>query len=164
MRLPLRIVKEVRAAIPETMPLFVRVSATDAAEGGWSAEDTVAYALELKALGVDVVDCSSGGFAEGAITPHALYQTPYSEKVRHEAGIATMAVGNIFEPDHVNGIIAAGRADLCAIARAHLADPYWTLHAAAALGYRGLAWPAPYLSGRDQYVRNLARANSQGTP
>ena len=75
-----------------------------------------------------------------------------------------MAVGNIFEPDHVNGIIAAGRADLCALARAHLADPYWTLHAAAKLGYDGLVWPNPYLTGRDQYVRNLLRAEASGIP
>jgi anthraniloyl-CoA monooxygenase len=87
-----------------------------------------------------------------------MFQTPFSDRIRNEAGIATMAVGNIFEPDHVNSIIAAGRADLCCLARPHLADPYWTLHAAARLGYDRVEWPVQYLSGRDQLVRNLQRA------
>jgi len=86
-----------------------------------------------------------------------MFQTPFADRIRNEVGIATMAVGNIFEPDHVNSIIAAGRADLCALARPHLADPYWTLHAAAALGYDAQPWPLPYLTGRDQYLRNRAR-------
>jgi anthraniloyl-CoA monooxygenase len=87
-----------------------------------------------------------------------MFQTPFSDRIRNEAGIATMAVGNIFEPDHVNSIIAAGRADLCCLARPHLADPYWSLHAAAQLGYDQIAWAVQYLSGRDQYLRNLKRA------
>ena len=81
-----------------------------------------------------------------------------NDLIRNEIGIATMAVGAIFEPDHVNSIIAAGRADLCALARPHLADPYWSLHAAAQLGYHDMTWPNPYLRGKDQLERNLARA------
>jgi anthraniloyl-CoA monooxygenase len=87
-----------------------------------------------------------------------MYQTPFADRIRNEAGIATMAVGAIFEPDHVNSILMAGRADLCAIGRPHLADPYWTLHAAASLGVRDVEWPVQYRSGRDQLERNLARA------
>jgi anthraniloyl-CoA monooxygenase len=86
-----------------------------------------------------------------------MFQTPFSDRIRNEVGIATMAVGNVFEVDHVNSIIAAGRADLCALARPHLADPFWTLHAAAELGYDDQAWPLPYLAGREQYLRNRAR-------
>src|SRR5438105_15758274 len=87
-----------------------------------------------------------------------MFQTPFSHRIRNEIGTATMAVGNIFEPDHVNSILMAGRADLCALARPHLADPYWTLHAAAQLGYSDIAWPVQYLAGKAQLERNLARA------
>jgi anthraniloyl-CoA monooxygenase len=87
-----------------------------------------------------------------------MFQTPFADRIRNEAKIATMAVGNIFEPDHVNSIIAAGRADICCLARPHLADPYWSLHAAAKLGYDQIGWPVQYLAGRDQLVRNLKRA------
>jgi anthraniloyl-CoA monooxygenase len=87
-----------------------------------------------------------------------MFQTPFSDRIRNEVGIATMAVGNIFEADHVNSIIAAGRADLCALARPHLADPFWTLHAAAQLGFSAAPWPPQYLNGKEQLERNLARA------
>jgi len=87
-----------------------------------------------------------------------MYQTPFADRIRNEVGIAAMAVGAIFEPDHVNSILMAGRADLCALARPHLADPYWTLHAAAALGYPEVEWPVQYLQGKAQLERNLARA------
>jgi len=90
-----------------------------------------------------------------------MYQTPFSDRVRNEVGIATIAVGNIFEADHVNTIVAAGRADLCALARPHLADPFWTLHAAAQEGCAEAAWPKPYWQGRLQLERNLARAAQQ---
>ena len=86
-----------------------------------------------------------------------MFQTPYSDRIRNEAGLATMAVGNIFECDHANSILAAGRADLVALARPHLADPYWTLHAAGAQGYDAQWWPNPYLTGREQYLRLLER-------
>ena len=86
-----------------------------------------------------------------------MFQTPFSDRVRNEAGIATMAVGNITEADHVNSILMAGRADLCCLARPHLTDPYWTLHAAARQGYGGVEWPKPYEAGRDQLQRLIAR-------
>jgi anthraniloyl-CoA monooxygenase len=86
-----------------------------------------------------------------------MFQVPFSDRIRNEAGVPTIAVGNITEYDHVNTIVAAGRADLCALARAHLADPYWTLHAAAQQGHR-VAWPKPYEAGRIQYERELQRA------
>ena len=88
----------------------------------------------------------------------ACYQTPFSDRIRNEVGIATVAVGAISEADHANSIIAAGRADLCAIARPHLADPAWTLHEAARIGYGGLPWPKQYRSARSQYEANLSRA------
>jgi len=86
-----------------------------------------------------------------------MYQAPFADRIRNEVGIATMAVGAIYTPDHINSIIAAGRADLCALARPHLADPYWTLHAAAQLGYTDMPWPDQYLNGKAQLERNLAR-------
>ena len=86
-----------------------------------------------------------------------MFQTPFSDRIRNEVGIATMAVGNIYEPDHVNSILMAGRADLCCLARPHLADPYWTLRAAASLGYPGQAWPQPYRAGGEQLNRLAAR-------
>jgi anthraniloyl-CoA monooxygenase len=89
-----------------------------------------------------------------------MFQTPFSDRIRNESGMATMAVGNIFEPDHVNSILLAGRADLVCLARPHLADPYWTLHAAAALGDREVKWPYPYLPGRDQLYRLADRATT----
>jgi anthraniloyl-CoA monooxygenase len=89
-----------------------------------------------------------------------MYQTPFADRIRNEAGIPTIAVGAIFEADHVNGIIAAGRADLCAIARPHLADPAWTLHEAARAGVRDVAWPRQYLAGKQQLETNLARASA----
>jgi anthraniloyl-CoA monooxygenase len=88
-----------------------------------------------------------------------MFQTPFSDRIRNETGMATIAVGNIYEPDHINSILMAGRADLCCLARPHLADPYWTLHAAARLGVKGETWPKPYLAGRDQLHRLIARAD-----
>jgi anthraniloyl-CoA monooxygenase len=91
-----------------------------------------------------------------------MFQTPFSDRIRNEAGVATMAVGNIYEPDHVNSILAAGRADLCALARPHLADPNWSLRAAAELGWRGLRPPEPYLAGFAQLARNLEKQQQAG--
>jgi anthraniloyl-CoA monooxygenase len=109
--------------------------------------------------GADLIDVSAGQTSRDAAPVYGrMFQTPFSDRIRNEVGIATMAVGNIFEADHVNGIIAAGRADLCALARPHLADPYWTLHAAAAQRYPGQTWPVQYLQGKEQLERNLARA------
>jgi len=137
----------------------VRISATDWVEGALDGEDAVRIARVFAAAGADIMDVSAGGTSTRARPVYGrMFQAPLSDQIRQEAGIATMAVGNIYETDHVNSIIAAGRADLCCLARPHLADPYWTLHAAAQLGFKGQQWPVQYLSGRSQYERNLAKA------
>ena len=108
----------------------------------------------LKDAGVDICDVSAGQTSTRADPVYGrMFQTPFSDRIRNETGMATMAVGNIFEPDHVNSILLAGRADLVCLARPHLADPYWTLHAAAELGDASVAWPDPYLTGREQLYR-----------
>jgi anthraniloyl-CoA monooxygenase len=159
LRFPLEVFVAMRAVWPAHKPMSVRISATDWVEGGITGDDAVEIARAFAAAGADIIDVSAGQTSTRAKPIYGrMFQTPFSDRIRNEAGIATMAVGNIFEPDHVNGIIAAGRADLCCLARPHLADPYWALHAAAGLGYDQIAWPVQYLSGRDQYLRNLKRA------
>jgi anthraniloyl-CoA monooxygenase len=159
LRFPLQVFAAMRAVWPEHKPMSVRISATDWVEGGITGEDAVEVARAFAAAGADIIDVSAGQTSTRARPIYGrMFQTPFADRIRNEAGIATMAVGNIFEPDHVNSIIAAGRADLCSLARPHLADPYWALHAAAQLGYDQIAWPVQYLSGREQYVRNLKRA------
>ncbi len=161
LRYPLEVFAAMRAAWPAHKPMSVRISATDWVEGGIAAADSVEVARHFRAAGADLIDVSAGQTSRRAKPVYGrMFQTPFSDRIRNEVGIATMAVGNIFEPDHVNGIIAAGRADLCALARPHLADPYWSLHAAAQIGYEHL-WPKQYLTGRDQYLRNLQRAAAQ---
>jgi anthraniloyl-CoA monooxygenase len=162
LRFPLEVFAALRAVWPAHKPMSVRISATDWVPGGIAPGDAVEVARAFHGAGADLIDVSAGQTSRQARPVYGrMFQTPFSDRIRNELGIATMAVGNIFEPDHVNGIIAAGRADLCAIARPHLADPYWTLHAAAQLGYDEIAWPKPYLHGRDQYLRNLRRAVAQ---
>ena len=159
LRYPLEVFRAMRAVWPEDRPMSVRISAVDWTEGGNTPEDAVAIARAFKDAGADLIDVSTGQTSSAARPVYGrMYQTPFSDRIRNEAGIATMAVGAIFEPDHVNSIIAAGRADLCALARPHLADPYWTLHAAAQLRYAGQAWPVQYRQGRAQLERNLERA------
>lgn len=159
MRFPLEVLGAIRAAWPEDKPVSVRISAHDWAPGGNTPDDAVAIARALKQAGADLIDVSSGQTTREAQPVYGrMYQTPFSDRIRNEAGIATIAVGNIFEADHVNSIIAAGRADLCAIARPHLADPFWTLHAAAQQGFAEIEWPKQYLSGKAQLERNIARA------
>ena len=159
MRYPLEVFSAIRAAWPQDKPISVRISAHDWAPGGNTPDDAVAIARMLKGAGADMVDVSSGQTTREAKPVYGrMYQTPFSDRIRNEVGIATVAVGNIFEADHVNSIIAAGRADLCALARPHLADPAWTLHAAAQLGFTEIEWPKQYLSGKAQLERNLARA------
>ena len=159
LRFPLEVFTAVREVWPKHKPMSVRISATDWVEGGLVGDDAVQIARAFADAGVDIMDVSAGQTSEGANPVYGrMFQTPLSDQVRQEAGVATMAVGNIYETDHVNSIIAAGRADLCCLARPHLADPYWTLHAAAQLGYRGEEWPVQYIAGRNQYERNLARA------
>jgi anthraniloyl-CoA monooxygenase len=119
----------------------------------------VEIARLFKAAGCDMIDVSTGQTTRRAQPVYGrMYQTPFADRIRQEVGIGTIAVGAIFEADHVNSIIASGRADLCALARPHLADPYWTLHAAAEQGYVDVAWPVQYLQGKAQLERNLARA------
>ncbi len=157
-RYPLEVFRALRAVWPARKPMSVRISAHDWAEGGNTADDAVAIARMFKDAGADLIDVSSGQTTRQARPIYGrMYQTPFADRIRNEIGLATMAVGAIFEPDHVNSIIAAGRADLCAIARPHLADPYWTLHAAAQLGYTAMPWPPQYLNGKAQLERNLAR-------
>ena len=159
LRYPLEVFRALRAAWPEDRPMTVRISAHDWAPGGNTPEDAVAMARAFQAAGADMIDVSSGQTTREAQPIYGrMYQTPFSDRIRNEVGIATIAVGNIFEADHVNSIVAAGRADLCAIARPHLADPAWTLHAAAQINYHEAAWPKQYLTGKAQLERNLARA------
>ena len=149
----------VRAAWPSGRPLSVRISATDWADGGQSEADLLTVARALKHAGVDLIDVSTGQTVPWQKPVYGrMWQTPFADEVRNEIGIAAIAVGNIYEPDHVNTIIAAGRADLCAIARPHLANPAWTLQAAAGLGYEAQWWPKQYLAGKAQLERNLQRA------
>jgi len=164
MRYPLEVFRAVRAAWPDDKPISVRISASDwVGEDGVTPQEAVAIARMLKEAGVDICDVSAGQTSTRAKPVYGrMFQTPFSDRIRNEAGMATMAVGNIYEPDHVNSILMAGRADLVCLARPHLADPYWTLHAAAALGDRGVAWPKPYLAGRDQLYR-LAERQEQMT-
>ncbi|MFZ5462211.1 MAG: bifunctional salicylyl-CoA 5-hydroxylase/oxidoreductase [Pseudomonadota bacterium] len=159
LRFPLEVFRALRAVWPEDKPISVRISAHDWAPGGNTPDDAVEIARLFKEAGADMIDVSSGQTTRQARPVYGrMYQTPFSDRIRNEVGIATIAVGNIFEGDHVNSIIAAGRADLCAIARPHLADPFWTLHEAAKLGYGEVEWPRQYLSGKAQLERNLARA------
>ena len=159
LRFPLEVFRAMRAVWPEERPMSVRISAVDWVEGGNMPEDAVEIARAFKQAGSDLIDVSSGQTSTAARPVYGrMYQTPLADQIRNEALIATMAVGAITEPDHVNSIVAAGRADLCALARPHLADPHWTLHAAAQLRHAGQAWPSQYLSGRAQLERNLERA------
>ncbi|KTS70424.1 hypothetical protein NS115_24800, partial [Paenibacillus jamilae] len=128
-RYPLEVFRAIRAVWPEDKPMSVRLSCHDWAEAGNTPEDALAFAKLFKAAGADLIDCTSGQvWADDQPIYGRLYQTPFADKIRNEVGIATIAVGAISEADHANSIIAAGRADLCAIARPHLADPAWTLH------------------------------------
>jgi anthraniloyl-CoA monooxygenase len=146
MRFPLEVFDAVRAAWPAERPMSVRISAVDWHEGGNEPGDAVEIARLLKSHGCDVVDVSAGQtVAEQRPRYGRLFQTPFADRIRHEVGIATMAVGNISSYSDVNTILAAGRADLCLLARAHLWDPYWTRHAAHELGV-AMAWPDPYES------------------
>ena len=155
LRYPLEVFDAVRAAWPEERPISVRISATDWMPGGFEAGDAVEVARALKARGCDIVDVSAGQVvAEQRPVYGRLFQTPFSDRVRLEAGIATMTVGNISTYEDVNSILAAGRADLCVLARAHLYDPYWTRHMATKQGYP-LPWPDPYKAVEDYEPRFL---------
>ena len=164
-RYPLEVFRAVRAAWPEDRPISVRISAHDWAEGGNTPEDAETFARMFKDAGADLIDCSSGQVVTEAKPIYGrMYQTPFSDRIRNEVEVDTIAVGAISEADHANSIIAAGRADLCAVARPFLADPAFVLHEAARIGYGGLAWPKQYLSARQQYETNLERAAEAGGP
>ncbi|MHA7879867.1 MAG: bifunctional salicylyl-CoA 5-hydroxylase/oxidoreductase [Saccharospirillum sp.] len=159
MRYPLVVFAAVRAVWPEHKPISVRISAHDwVGEAGVTPQEAVRIAAMLKDAGVDIVDVSAGQTSTQAKPQYGrMFQTPFADRIRNEVGMPTMAVGNIYDPDHVNSILMAGRADLVCLARPHLADPYWTLHAAAKIGHTEQAWPLPYLAGRDQLHRLAER-------
>lgn len=158
LRFPLEVFEAMRAAWPKRKPMSVRISATDWHDDGLSAEDSIAIAQAFANAGADLIDVSAGQTTPDARPVYGrMFQTPFCDMIRNEGRVRTMAVGNIFEPDHINSILAAGRADLCALARPHLMDPNWSLRAAAELGYGGLAAPKQYRAGYAQMQRNLAR-------
>lgn len=160
LRFPLEVFRAIRAVWPEEKPMSVRISATDWMEDGIDDDDAVEIARAFYEAGADLIDVSAGQTSPDAEPVYGrMFQTPFSDRIRNELDIATMAVGNIFEADHVNSIIAAGRADLCALARPHLSDPYWTLHRAAELRYDGVPWPKQYLAGKEQLQRLVERAD-----
>ena len=144
-RLAREVVAAVRSEWPENFPLFMRISCTDWKENGWDAEQSVELARQVKTLGVDLMDCSSGGLLPNVQIPVGPgFQTPFAEKIRHEAGILTVAVGMITEPVQADHIIRTGQADIVLLAREMLRDPYWPLRAARELG-QAASWPVQYL-------------------
>ena len=158
LRYPLEVFNAIRAVWPQGKPISVRISAHDWVPGGITPNDAVEIAKAFKAAGADVIDCSSGQVSKEEKPVYGrMFQTPFSDQVRNEAKIATIAVGAISEADHANTIIAAGRADLCAVARPHLANPSWTLNEAAKIGYLDTRWPKQYVSAKVQLERNLER-------
>lgn len=162
MRYPLEVFRAMRAVWPEGKPMSVRISANDWIDGGVTPEEAVEIARAFRAAGADIIDVSSGQTdpAEKPIYGR-MFQTPFSDRIRNEAGMPTMTVGNISDWDQVNGILMAGRADLVCLARMHLADPYWTLHAAVEQGDQASDWPAPYKGGRDLMFRLRERQEAQ---
>ncbi|MBV9646411.1 MAG: NADH:flavin oxidoreductase/NADH oxidase [Candidatus Eremiobacteraeota bacterium] len=143
-RLLRQIVAAVRREWPERLPLFVRISCSDWVAGGWTIDDSVELAKQLRSSGVDLIDCSSGGAVPNASIPIAPgYQVPFAERIRRDSGIATAAVGLITEAHQADGIVRNGQADLIVLARALLRDPYWPLHAAMELGVE-VPWPPQY--------------------
>jgi anthraniloyl-CoA monooxygenase len=159
LRYPLEVFAAMRAAWPSGKPMSVRISATDWAGGdGITVADAVEIGEAFAREGADLIDVSAGQtWADQQPVYGRMFQTPFSDRIRNEGRLATMAVGNIYEPDHANSILAAGRADLVALARPHLVDPFWTLRAAAQLDYRDVHVPPQYLNGMSQLARNLKR-------
>ena len=158
LRYPLEVFQATRAVWPAHLPVSVRISAHDWVEGGITPDDAVEIARIFKEAGADMIDCSSGQVSKDERPVYGrMFQTPFADRIRNEAGIPTIAVGAISEADHVNSIIAAGRADLCAVARPHLANPAWTLMEAAKIGYLDVEWPRQYTAAKMQLERNLER-------
>lgn len=160
LRYPIEVFKAVRAVWPAGKPISVRISAHDWTEGGITPDDAVEIARAFKLAGADMIDCSSGQVTKQEKPVYGrMFQTPFSDQIRNEVGIATIAVGAIFEADNINTIIAAGRADLCAVARMHLVNPAWTVLEAAKIGFKDLTWPKQYMSAKSQIERNIEREN-----
>lgn len=161
---PLEVFHAIRAVWPEEKPISVRLSTNDWYEGGNTPEDAAIFAAMFKEAGADLIDCSSGQVVKQEKQVFGrMWQTPFSDKIRNEVQVPTIAVGAISEADHANSVIAAGRADLCAIARPHLADPSFVMHEAAKVGYSGQVWPKQYYASRQQYEANLARAAAEAS-
>jgi anthraniloyl-CoA monooxygenase len=162
LRFPLEVFAAMRAVWPADKPMSVRISAHDWIDGGVTPDEAVQVAKMFHAAGADIIDVSSGQ-TDPAEKPlyGRMFQTPFSDRIRNEAGIPTMTVGNITDSDQVNSILIAGRADLVCLARMHLADPYWTLHAAVEQGDTGTEWPQPYRGGRDLMMRLRERQEAQ---
>ena len=166
MRYPLELFAAMRRAWPANRPMSVRISATDwAGDEGITSTDAVAIGEAFAREGADLIDVSAGQTWAGQQPVYGrMFQTPFSDRIRNEAKLATMAVGNIYEPDHANSILAAGRADLVALGRPHLVDPFWTLRAAAQLDYRDIHVPPQYLNGMAQLSRNMKRDAQANIP
>ncbi len=172
-RFPLELAEALRAVWPQDKPVFLRVSAVDGVDGGWSMDDTVAYAKELKARGIDVIDCSSGGLFGSATAARIKrswgFQVPYAERVRREAGIKSMAVGLIVDPAHAEEVLQKGQADLIAIAREALVNPSWPQMAEIALGRTASDamddWPVQYgwwLKHRERSIAQIRADEAAG--
>jgi anthraniloyl-CoA monooxygenase len=162
LRFPLEVFDVVRAHWPRHKPLSVRISASDWAPGGITPEDGLKIATAFHARGADIIDVSAGQTSRWASPVYGrMFQTPFSEMIRNECRIPTIAVGNITTADQVNTIIAAGRADICALARPHLSNPNFTLMASAEYGYAEQFWPLPYLAGKDQLFRLTQRQQAE---
>ena len=163
LRYPLEVFRAMRAAWPAERPMSVRISANDwMGELGVTPDEAVEIARAFTEAGADLIDVSAGQtWAECKPVYGRMFQTPFSDQIRNEGHVSTMAVGNIYETDHVNSILAAGRADLVALARPHLVDPMWTLRAAAQHDYRDVRVPPPYVGGQAQLTRNMKRAAEQ---
>ena len=159
LRFPLEVFRAMRAAWPADRPMSVRISANDwMGDQGVTPDEAVEIGRAFAHAGADLIDVSAGQtWADCQPVYGRMFQTPFADQIRNEGQVRTMAVGNIYEPDHVNSILAAGRADLVALARPHLIDPMWTLRAAALHDYRQVHVPPQYLGGMAQLARNLAR-------
>jgi anthraniloyl-CoA monooxygenase len=165
MRFPLEIFHAMRAAWPDSKPMSVRISAHDwMGDAGVTPQEAVDIAQMFKDAGADAINVSSGQTDKAEQPVYGrMFQVPFSDRVRNEIGAPTLVAGNIYEPDHVNSILMAGRADLVLLARPHLTDPYWTLHAAVELGDTEQEWPAPYEGGRRQANQLAERAKAMAT-
>jgi anthraniloyl-CoA monooxygenase len=159
-RFPLELFEACRAVWPAECPMSARISATDWVEGGITGADAVEISRQFHRAGADIIHVSTGQTTPDARPVYGrMFQTPYSDRIHQEAGVPTIAVGNVTEADQVNAIVASGRADLVALGRPHLADPAWTQHAAAELGWTAQWWPVQYADGKRQLERLKARGN-----